>query len=322
MKFMSYQNNKLIINANNIPADKFIRAIRYREIVRFKIMSDKEKKLNNIVGDGDIKVKSMTEPVRLITRQQLNDYKYLNQQPIKFMYLKCNREYTGFRNDSTEFGVMLVPVSVIVLLNGKRIPGGMYITAKMNNGQIDYSTLTAVRRELFHKQFSIVQQAVIENNKGKRVKPFGTELMIRKRQLKAHSEQQMAQSQQVQQGQQTAMPNITQSRQLTPAQKQAILRQRAMLKQKQAQQQAQQQSQQPKYKFIAVGIINRRDGAKLVRVGFMLQDRSGKTYQVREDMMPQIISQVKNLEYAQMANGTNYIRGNGCRLEDLKTYLQ
>lgn len=320
MKFMSYQNNKLIINANNIPADKFIRAIRYREIVRFKIMSDKEKKLSNIVGDGDIKVKSMTEPVRLITRQQLNEYKYLNQQPIKFMYLKCGREYTGFRNDSTEFGVMLVPVSVIVLLNGKRIPGGMYITAKMNNGQIDYSTLTAVRRELFHKQFSIVQQAVIENNKGKKAKPFGTELMIRKRQLKTHSGQQIAQSQQVQQGQQTAMPNITQSRQLTPAQKQAILRQRAMLKQKQAQQQ-QQQAQQPKYKFIAVGIINRRDGAKLVRVGFMLQDRSGKTYQVREDMMPQIIGQVKNLEYAQMANGTNYIRGNGCRLEDLKTYL-
>lgn len=319
MKFMSYQNNKLIINANNIPANKFIRAIRYREIVRFKIMSDKEKKLSNIVGDGDIKVKSMTEPVKLITRQQLNEYKYLNQQPIKFMYLKCGKEYTGFRNDSTEFGVMLVPISVIVLLNGKRIPGGMYITAKMNNGQIDYSTLTAVKRELFHKQFSIVQQAIIENNKGKKAKPFGTELMIRKRQIKPQR-QQMQQAQNTQQ-MQTRQP-MPGTNQLTPAQKQAILRQRAALKQRQMQQTQQaQQTQQPKYKFIAVGIINRRDGAKLVRVGFMLQDRNGKTYQVREDMMPQIIGQVKNLEYAQMANGTNYIRGNGCRLEDLKTYL-
>lgn len=320
MKFMSYQNNKLIINANNIPANKFIRAIRYREIVRFKIMSDKEKKLSNIVGDGDIKVKSMTEPVRLITRQQLNEYKYLNQQPIKFMYLKCGREYTGFRNDSTEFGVMLVPVSVIVLLNGKRIPGGMYITAKMNNGQIDYSTLTAVKRELFHKQFSIVQQAVIENNKGKKAKPFGTELMIRKRQIKPQR-QQMSQTPNTQQMQ--PRQSMQGTNQLTPAQKQAILRQRALKQRQMQQQQAQQaqQAQQNKYKFTAIGIINRRDGAKLVRVGFMLQDRSGKTYQVREDMMPQIIGQVKNLEYAQMANGTNYIRGNGCRLEDLKTYL-
>lgn len=316
---MSYQNNKLIINANSIPADKFIRAIRYREIVRFKIMSDKEKKLNNIVGDGDIKVKSMTEPVRLITRQQLSDFKYLNQQPIKFMYLKCSKEYTGFRNDNTEFGVMLVPVSVIVLLNGKRIPGGMYITAKMNNGQIDYSSMTAVKRELFHKQFSIVQQAVIENNKGKRAKPFGTDLMLRKKQSKSPQRPMRQITQQTPNASASANAN-----QLTQAQKQAILRQRAMLRQKQAQQQQmqqRQQAQQSQYEYIAIGILNRRDGAKLVRVGFMIQDRNGKTYQIREDNMPQIIKKVKNLEYAQMANGTTYIRGNGCKLEDLKTYI-
>ena len=127
--------------------------------------------------------------------------------------------------------------------------------------------------------------------------------------------------------QNTQQTNGANANQLTQAQKQAILRQRAMLKQKQAQQQQMQQrqqaqqTQQSQYKYIAVGILNRRDGAKLVRVGFMLQDRAGKTYQVREDQMPQIIKTVKNLEYAQMANGTTYIRGNGCKLEDLKTYL-
>lgn len=312
MGCLQLNNNKIIININNIPKDKFIRAIRIRDIVKFSIMKSDEKQKLGITDDRDVKISSPSEKMQIINRNQIQQYKYLSGEQIKLAFLRVGKIYTGVKEDNTEFYVTLIPNNVIVSLNGKIIQGGKYIVAKNLNGEIDIKSAVEMSKSMFHKQFFIPRQDVISRNKGRKVKEFG--LLIRRHKKSKPTIQRKPQ-------QRIVNSNSTGINNTSTINNSGIQSKNSNVTLTKPDLANSNKQNTPKYKYKAIGTLNVPKGNNLERIGFVLIDRSGKQIQVREKDMYRVANLVQNIEVSRTANGQPYLRGTNCKIEELKKYV-
>lgn len=125
--FISKNNNTLNINLLDIPNKSYFRAIRARNIVKFKLLTNQEK-INMPNGSDDVLIKSAFNEKYTISRQELvQRYKYLSGKKIKLAGIKAGIEYNAFVTDNTEVRYLIIPDNSRGLVRNNIVKSGMII---------------------------------------------------------------------------------------------------------------------------------------------------------------------------------------------------
>ena len=170
--YMTQGSNGIVnINCNLVPDKGFIDAVKTKNIIKFRIMSPKDKAANQnyVPGGPDVIAQHITGETQLLTRKELaKTYVHASGNKIKLSVLKNDKPYLAYNTCNESYKVMKLPNNCIATLpNGTQTKQGSYIIAKAdNNGQIDRSTITVLSPKIFKKMFKIPMQAVIKRHMG------------------------------------------------------------------------------------------------------------------------------------------------------------
>lgn len=125
--FISKNNDTLNINLLNIPNKSYFRAIRARNIVKFRLLTNQEK-VNMPNGSDDVLIKSAFNEKYTISRQELvQKYKYLSGKKIRLAGIKSGIEYNAFVVDNTEVRYLIIPDNSKGLVRNNIVKSGMVI---------------------------------------------------------------------------------------------------------------------------------------------------------------------------------------------------
>lgn len=321
--FLSKQGHSVIIDAGKIPDEGYIRAIRIRNIVNFRLMNKDEKASP---GCPDVIVESLFGEKRIITRNDLIDnYVFITGKKISIAGVKRNVYYKAMAPDNTEVFYLIVPENAVAVINNNKVPKGSVITILSNgNGELDRNSIKAMAMSTFKKMcvtpyndrirknasskyriFTIYDKKLMEKNKPNSYKIWYSKLkpsnsFIRDRENKNINKQRTVQNKQ--------RPIINNQQEIRPSvQDQAV----------------QNNIQRPvnnEYIFIAVRkIIDNNNKI----IGFVLRNRKGVEKPIDFSTVIRMCEEkkIKNLMISSRttSNGgvTRYIKGNGISIDQL-----
>lgn len=164
-------NGTVDINCALVPDKGFLDAVKTKNIVKFRIMSRKEKSANASYTPGgpDVILQHITGENQLITRKELaKNYLHASGNKIKLSVLKSDKQYLAYNTCKENFKVMKLPNNCVATLpNGMQSKPGYYVVARADvNGQIDRSSITTISPNVFKKMFKVPPQAVIKRHIG------------------------------------------------------------------------------------------------------------------------------------------------------------
>lgn len=175
--FLSQSNNgKLVFKCESIPACGFVDAVQVRDICKIKMLSFEE--LNSIEGyeqgSPDVMLTHVNGKQEMIYRKDLcSNFLYFNNSKITIAFLKNDTDYYVYRPCEIKCKVMKIPDDAFATLTGKKIVGGKYIVAELDqSGVIDMNSIGVVSASMFKKSYIIPMQDVIKRNEGRKVPKF------------------------------------------------------------------------------------------------------------------------------------------------------
>lgn len=175
--------NKHMLDTSTIARCGMVPAIRTREIIMVKIMTQEEKiKYQEQRGRNDILVTTASGALDIMGRAELiQRYRHLNGKQIQLAGWEAGKNYTVYRDDHTEVLIMQVPLNCTAEINGNyanrssRYAGDYIVTIADDNGEPDLDSMVIYPANLFRKMFYIPRNEVIQRNIGKGNKEFNPE---------------------------------------------------------------------------------------------------------------------------------------------------
>lgn len=299
---MSMNEDKI----KNIPDQAFIPAIRRRALAKAKILTREDKnKVNLPKGSPDVQLKIVSEPMRMITREQLRQFRHPNGKIIRLARLRNGKEYEVVIDDNTEVVIVFIPNK---LKRGSNRIGdglrddsgdekGIFIVCSVSmEGDIDRKTAKLVNRSIFRKMYQILDSEIIDkyrNNVGTSSKEKYVDNRMRKYQRE----------------------NLINTPELE------VDINKDNLENINTEEVKKDHEDRHKYeKVSAIGrILNHNDKI----VGFLIRDVNGEGRRVTKGEMMELCNQklVDNIIVVMReSDGVKYLRGNGIKIGQLRGY--
>lgn len=322
--YMTQGSNGIInINCNSVPDKGFIDAVKTKNIIKFKIMSPKDKAANKdyTPGGPDVIVQYITGENQLLTRKELaKTYVHASGNRIKLSVLKNDKQYLAYNVCNENYKVMKLPNNCIATLpDGTQTKQGSYIVAKAdNNGQIDRSTIAVLSPAVFRKMFKIPLQPVIKrhmggNSKTRKVFTLFTRNIDRKlsrRDNQTRLPKPAFNSSEI--GMNPSNINISSTNDQTP---------KKMWKPSINRPQNNNQNTMTHYKYRVTAKVVDMNGRMM---GFsVLEIATGKTRNLKVNELTQLCMNklVENVMVVRNQRGNLYLKGNGCSLENMQEVI-
>lgn len=323
--YMTQGSNGIVnIDCNSMPDKGFLDAVKTKNIVKFRIMSHKDKAANAdyVPGGPDVIVKHITGETQLITRKDLvKTYVHASGNKIKLSVLKSDKPYLAYNTCNENYKVMKLPNNCIATLpNGTQTKPGNYIVAKVDvNGQVDKSSLAMISPSVFKKMFKIPLQAVIKRHMGsdsKTRKMFtlfsrNQDRQFAHKQIQPESVKPTFNSSEI--GMNPANINISS---VNDSPEKKVWRP-TINRQGSSNQQTANTNIKSTYKYRVTAKVVDMDGRML---GFAVQEiATGRSRNLKINELTQLCMNklVENVMVVHNQRGNIYLKGNGCSLESL-----
>lgn len=325
--YLTQGNNGIInINCNLVPDKGFIDAVKTKNIVKFKIMSHKDKANNASYTPGgpDVLITHITGETQFIYRKDLvKKYVHASGNKIKLSVLKSNKPYLAYNICNEKYKVMKLPNNCTATLpNGNKTKPGNYIVAKVDaNGQIDRSSLAIITPSVFRKMFKIPLQAVIKRHmdgESKTRKVFtlfnrDKDRQLARKQMRQNSAKPTFNSSEI--GMNPANINISSVNDKTPK---TVWKPTLTKHNNDVNNQVSNNTiNRTNYKYKVTAKVVDRNGSML---GFAVQEiATGNSRNLRVNELTQLCINklVENVMVVHNQRGNMYLKGNGCSLESL-----
>lgn len=325
--YMTQGGNGIIdINCALVPDKGFLDAVKTKNIVKFRIMSHKEKSANTSYTPGgpDVILQHITGETQMISRKELTkNFVHASGNKIKLSILKSDTPYLAYNTCKENYKVMKLPNNCVATLpNGMQSKPGYYVVARIDaNGQIDRSSITTISPTIFKKMFKVPIQAVIKRHMGQNStngKTFTLFNRDRNRQrVSRHVTQEVAaptfNSSEI--GMNPANINIGSVNDNQPSTmwRPSLNRGGTGI----AQRQTANTNNKTTYKYRVTAKVVDMDGRML---GFAVQEiATGNTRNLKVNELTQLCMSktVENVMAVHNQRGNLYLKGNGCSLESL-----
>ena len=311
------------LDFNDIPNRLFMDAVKTREIAFARPMTAEEKNQYER-GAADIMIQPLIGESYTITRADLLSYfTYTNNKKIKTAGWESSKKYLVYMPDNKPVKVMQVPMNHTVEINGtvansgSRRVGDYIVCNVTDQGDVDRESATILTSAVFKKLCYIPNNEVIERHKGSGNKYFS---------ILTGAIRHIAQNSFI-----PSKSSLINNKQPIPSRNNPVRNNMNTGK----------PGSLPantirKPQIVSAKPLNNSDNTadyKLVaqihdaygkRVGYVVQSRSGETRNINKKAALSLASNKKlsNATVVAGPNGDAFLRGVGCRLEDLEITYQ
>ena len=297
-------SDKIPLTFSRIPNRMFIPAVRVRDIVKARPLTQEEK--SNIKrGSPDILIEPLIGESYLLYRNDVvGNFRYTNGSKIKTSGWESTKQYIIYRNDNTNVMVMQVPLNHTVEVNGKVAnaksrSSGEYIVCTLDeSGEISRESAKIVTSAVFRKMCYIPRNDVITRHRGSKNKLFNFFDTVRGAFTTVDRSNNF-----IRPMNRVKLPN---SNNTIPKPNLAQVNRVNTIG----------QIDKSQSKYTIIGQIHDNYGK---RVGFVIQSYSGETKDIPKNVAIKLAQSKKlaNAELVVNAGVEPYLRGNGIKLDEL-----
>lgn len=317
-------NGMISIDFSSVPDKGFLDVVKTKDIIKFSIMSYKDKKDNKnyTPGGPDITAKHITGEVQLLDRRELvSSFVHASGNKIKLSILKSNTPYLAYNTCNEKYKAMKLPDNCVATLpNGVNAKPGSYIVTKVNeNGQIDRDSFIMISSNIFKKIFKIPMQTVLKKHIGNESKT-GKILNIlnrnRNKQMNFNTEKLQSNKTRFDSSEIGMNPVNINIGSINDSPEKVISKPN-ISGQLNANKQTASTNNKSTYKYRVTAKLVDMNGKML---GFVVQEiATGRTRNLKINELTQLCMNklVENVMVVRNMRGNMYIKGNGCRLEHL-----
>lgn len=305
--FKQIGQDKIALNLEEVPDKAFIDAVMVRDIYKMKIIG-RRKKIGLKPGEPDVEMCDSYGNKHYITRQELCDvYRHSSGKKIIMAFMKNDKSYIVQRCCRTDFKVMKLPDNCIGITKNRKIQPGNFIVCKTNeSGEINRGTMRVINPKNFRKMFKVPMQEIFN-------RPEGGDKRFTL--LQRYSDKSIASGDNVISSN-ISMGNLDMSKKLN------IRNLNTDTQNKNDNPDKTGKENETKYKYRATYRLVSMDNEKLI--AFMIQDiESGKEKQLGLQQVAQLckVKSVENLKLVSRENGTQFLQGNGIKIDSIPKLL-